>query len=161
MESRTYADDESFDRAVRLHLYREFVARGSPPTVAETATALGVPADAAAASYDRLARGRVIVLRPGTEGGTREVLMASPLSAVPTRFPVRLADGRRLYGNCIWDALGIAAMLAKDVVIETTCGDDCGAPLVLEVLDGALARAEGIVHFGVPAARWWEDIVFT
>ena len=34
--------------------------------------------------------------------------------------------GRRSYfGNCIWDALGVAAMLGEDVEIPAACGD-CG-----------------------------------
>jgi hypothetical protein len=36
--------------------------------------------------------------------------MANPFSAVPTPFLVRSGD-RSWYGNCIWDALGIPAML--------------------------------------------------
>jgi hypothetical protein len=33
------------------------------------------------------------------------------------------------------------------------------APLRLEVRDGALEEpSEGVIHFAVPAARWWDDI---
>ena len=147
---------DELDRSVRLGLYGHFLAHGRPPAAAETAQALGLPAEAVEESYDRLAAARVIVLRPGT----REVLMANPLSAVPTRFTARLADGRSFYGNCIWDVLGIPAMLGQDAVIGALCGD-CDDRLELEVREGRLARSEGVVHFGVPAARWWEDIVFT
>jgi len=40
------------------------------------------------------------------------------------------------------------------------CGD-CGVPLTLGVRDGSLAEGEGVVHFAVPARRWWENIGFT
>jgi hypothetical protein len=28
----------------------------------------------------------------------------------------------------------------------------------LEIRDGSLEPSEGVIHFAVPAARWWEDI---
>jgi alkylmercury lyase-like protein len=84
--------------------------------------------------------------------------MANPLSSRPTPFLVT-TDRGRFYGNCVWDALGIAAMLDADARIDTDC-DDCGEAIVLEVRDGEL-DAEGVAHFTVPAARWWDDIGFT
>ena len=144
------------DDDIRLHILRELIASGAAPGVGDTAGALGVPESDAAAAYDRLAANRVIVLRPGT----RDVLMAAPLSAVPTPHVARMADGRSHYGNCVWDALGVIAMLGRDGDVETVCAD-CEAPLTLTVRGGALAPSDAVVHFAVPAARWWENIVFT
>jgi hypothetical protein len=31
----------------------------------------------------------------------------------------------------------------------------------LTVASGELADSEGAIHFAVPAAHWWDDIVFT
>jgi len=144
------------DDDIRLHVLRELIASGAAPSVGDTAAALGVPESDAAAAYDRLAANRVIVLRPGT----RDVLMAAPLSAVPTPHVTRMADGRSHYGNCVWDALGVIAMLGQDGEVETVC-TDCDAPLTLTVRGGALAPTDAVVHFAVPASRWWENIVFT
>jgi hypothetical protein len=48
-----------------------------------------------------------------------------------------------------------------DARVESTC-PDCGDRLELEVRDGELVRGrELLVHFVVPARRWWEDIAFT
>jgi hypothetical protein len=33
--------------------------------------------------------------------------------------------------------------------------------MTLHVADGHLQPTDSVVHFAVPAARWWEDIVFT
>ena len=90
--------------------------------------------------------------------GTTDIWMAAPLSARPTPFLVTTPLGT-YFGNCVWDALGIAAMLGHDARIDTDCGD-CGAPMTLEVEAGDL-RGEGVAHFAVPAARWWDDIGFT
>ncbi len=144
------------DDDVRLHILRELIAGGAAPSVGDTGSALGVPESEAADAYGRLAANRVIVLRPGT----RDVLMAAPLSAIPTPHVVRMADGRSHYGNCVWDALGVIAMLGRDGAVDTVCAD-CEAPLTLTVRGGALEATDAVVHFAVPAARWWEDIVFT
>jgi hypothetical protein len=50
----------------------------------------------------------MLVLEP-----TGEILMANPFSAVPTPFLAEVG-GRRWFGNCIWEALGIIATLHAD-----------------------------------------------
>ena len=149
-------DSAALDNNVRLHILGELIARGAAPSVATTATALRLAEPDVAASYDRLAANRVIVLRPGT----RDVLMAAPLSADPTPHVVRVANGRSHFGNCVWDALGVLTMVGSDGVVDTSCAD-CSSPLQLSVRSGALEPSDAVVHFAVPAARWWEDIVFT
>jgi hypothetical protein len=141
----------STDDDVRRYVYERFVARGAPPTAEEATEALGVDA---AAAYRRLADDHVIVLEPGTE----KIWMAAPLSARPTPFLVTTPLGT-YFGNCIWDSLGIAAMLGHDARIDTDCAD-CGASMRLDVQQAEL-RGEGVAHFAVPAARWWDDIGFT
>ena len=144
------------DDDVRLHILRELIASGAAPTVRDTSAALGVSESDAAAAYQRLTANRVIVLKPGT----RDVLMAAPLSAIPTPHVVRMADGLSHYGNCVWDALGVIAMRGMDGDVETVCAD-CESPLRLAVRNGTLATTDTVVHFAVPAARWWENIIFT
>ena len=144
------------DDDVRLHILRELIASGAAPSVRDTGAALGLSEPDAAAAYERLAANRVIVLEPGT----RDVLMAAPLSAIPTSHVVRMSDGRSHYGNCVWDALGVIAMRGLEGDVETVC-EDCQSPLRLTVRNGALQSTDAVVHFAVPAARWWENIVFT
>jgi hypothetical protein len=71
-----------------------------------------------------------------------------------------MADGRSHYGNCVWDALGVIAMLGTDGDLVSSC-PDCDTPLELSVRGGVLQPSTAVVHFSVPAARWWEDVVFT
>jgi hypothetical protein len=144
------------DNRVRLHVYERFVADGRPPTAEETGRALGIGADEAAAAYRRLEQGRVIVLSPGTTN----IWMANPLSAVPTRFRVVTDDGRSWWGNCAWDGLGVLAMVGADGLVDTSC-PDCGEKIELRVADNELQSVDAVVHFAVPAARWWENIGFT
>jgi len=57
-------------------------------------------------------------------------------------------------------ALGVAAALHDDADVATTCGD-CGEAMSLEVRDGAPLPQDCAIHFAVPAAHWWDDIVYT
>jgi alkylmercury lyase-like protein len=146
-------DASILDRDVRLAVYRRFAEEARPPTAPEMAVGLGVGTLDVEASLRRLADGHVLVLAPGTP----YVWMANPFSAIPTPFEVE-AGGRLYFGNCIWDALGISACLHADAHIRTYC-PDCSEPLSLDVRDAELeAAAEGVIHFAVPAAHWWDDI---
>ena len=148
-------EPQYLDATVRLRILHGFLA-GETPSVASMAAALRCSVDEMAASFDRLASGRAIVLVPGTH----DILMAAPFAGRPTDF--RVAIGPRQYdANCIWDALGMPAMLGGvDAEIETRCSD-CGESLRLAVRDGKVLGDPAVVHFAVPAARWWADIAFT
>ena len=145
--------NETFDKRVRLHIYNHFVEKGRAPSIIETATALSSSLTDIRAAYQRLADGRALVLQ-----GNGEILMAEPFSAVPTPFQVEVGK-RSWWGNCIWDALGIPAMLNEDARIVTACGC-CNDSMVLEVNKGSLVAASGIVHFAIPPKDWWKDVVF-
>ena len=147
--------DDALDRTVRLFVFRQTADTGAVPQAADIAAALGEERAAVEASLRRLADARVLVLAPGTTN----VWMANPFSAIPTPFRVH-ARGRRYWGNCVWDALGVAAILHEDATVDARCGD-CGEAMTLEVRGGALTGGDGVVHFAVPAARWWENIGFT
>ena len=145
---------DDFDRDVRLRLYALFVETGAAPAVADVARSLGASSANVAAAYERLATAHVIVLRPGTT----DILMAAPFSAVPTRFQVE-SRGQRYWANCIWDALGVPVVLEADARITARCGD-CDAPVTLRTA-GTSLDGSGVVHFAVPARRWWDDIAYT
>jgi len=106
------------------------------------------------AALQRLCASHAFVLQ---ENG--ELWRAAPFSAVPTAFPVKVGD-RSYYGNCIWDALGIAAMLHKDAQIDASCGC-CNLEMLLKIENGRLLGSKGLIHIAVPARDWYKDIVFT
>ena len=148
-------DAEALDREVRLHVFGRAAETARVPGPAEIAAALGRPQPEIEASLRRLGAARVVILAPGTAN----IWAANPFCAVPSNFRVQ-ARGRTYWGICIWDALGIPAALGADATVTARCGD-CEEELVLEVRGDALARAEGVVHFGVPAIRWWDNIGYT
>ncbi len=135
--------DES-DLRLRNRIYRTVVEDGRPPTRAE------IGDDAA---LRRLHDAHALVL-----DGDGEIRMANPFSAVPTPYRVTAAGGS-WYANCAWDAFGIPAALHADGHVSSVCGD-CGDPIEIDLHDGPTPD-DSVFHVVVPAARWWDDIVFT
>jgi len=145
---------DDVDNQVRLALYRGFVETGRAPIAAEVAATLGLRPVEVEQAFQRLHDNHVIVLAPGTP----YVWMANPLSAMPTPYTATV-EGRSFWGNCIWDTLGIVAMLGSTGTVAARCGD-CGEDLQIEVQDGDIADNDYVVHFAVPARHWWDDIGF-
>ena len=85
--------------------------------------------------------------------------MAFPFSGIATPFGVATAD-QTYFANCAWDAFGICAALHADGRIETSC-PDCGDAIEIDVVDGRSSDESLVFHCLVPAAQWWDDIVFT
>lgn len=142
------------DDEVRWHVYDVTIREGAPPRRARLAELLDATEDDVLASLRRLSAARMLFLQPDAD----EILMAGPFSAVPTPFRVTL-DAFSCYGNCIWDALGIAATLQADARIDTSCAD-CGAAVQLAVHSAEIA-GDGFMHFALPPRVWWQDLVFT
>ncbi len=134
---------------------REAARTGHVPQSNEIATALGESEQEIHESIKRLAANKILMLAP-SDG---RIWAAAPFCATPSSFRVS-SRGVNYFGICIWDALGIPAVLHQDAVVNTVCGD-CGEPMTLEIRDGKLARSEGVIHFAVPARNWWDNIGFT
>jgi hypothetical protein len=138
------------DLRLRNEVYARFVEHGRAPRFDE----LGPP-DEIEPAMRRLHDAHALVLE---RDGAR-IRMANPFSAVPTPHRVK-ANGRWWYANCAWDAFGILAALGVDGHVSSSC-PDCAQPIEIDVRVGEPVDAPHVVHFNVPAARWWDDIVFT
>jgi hypothetical protein len=145
----------TLDQQVRRHVYNISLQRGSPPVTAELTALTHSTAAAIRESLARLATARVLVLQP--ESG--EILMAPPFSSVPTPFVVR-SQRQTAFANCGWDALGISVMRHEPAEIDSACGC-CGEALAVRTRDTDAPLGGALLHFAVPARRWWDDIVFT
>ncbi len=145
------------DSRIRLWIYRHLVETGNTPSPVEVALHFGVTPASVERAFHRLQdEADALVLVPGSS----YIWMAEPFSAIPTSFLVR-SGARRWWGNCIWDALAILALLGLDGVVATACPQS-GVPLLVTVADGEPpADSPGVVHFAVAARDWWRDIGFT
>jgi hypothetical protein len=143
------------DLQVKLAVYRATAAAGRPPDASDVARESGVDLDELRRSYARLRERRLLVLEP--DG--LSIRMAPPFSGVPTQHVVRV-DGVDYWANCAWDALGIPAALHRAGTVHSRC-EQSREPLRLEIgLDGP-GPSTWLFHCLVPAARWWENVVFT
>ena len=143
------------DLELRNLTYRLFVELGRGPSSDEAAEAAGLPRAHVERGWRRLHDEHALVLEPHAP----QIRMANPFSAVPTPHRVE-AGGRSWYGNCAWDAFGICAALHVDGRVESSC-PDCGEPIAVEVRDERPDDESPLFHCLVPAAHWWDDIVFT
>ena len=140
---------------MRIAILTTFAETGGAPSPDSVAERLSLPVDAVLNAWDRLRKGRTIVT--GEDGVS--IRMANPFSGIPTEHTFESA-GVRYYANCAWDALGIPAALGRGGTVRSRCAQS-GERLRLEVTDAGPERCNWLFHSLVPAAHWWDDIVFT
>jgi hypothetical protein len=144
-----------FDTQTKLAVYRHFAETGRRPSPEDVAKQVGSDVRTVLNTYSRLQAQRVLALE--ADGSSNR--MAPPFSGVETQHVVKVG-GKRYFANCAWDALGICAALQRPGVVHSRC-EQSGDPLRLEVgLDGP-GPSNWLFHCLVPAAKWWDDIVFT
>ena len=148
------ADD--LDTKVKLAIYEITAATGRVPNSSAVSGKIEIDESEVLGAFDRLHAKRLVLPEPGDPSRIR---MAPPFSGIPTKFPVE-ANGKQYYANCVWDAYGIAAALDCDVVSRALDGHT-GEPLTLEVKDGQPVLKPYVAHFAVPAAHWWDNLIFT
>ena len=144
-----------FDARAKLAIYHHFADTGRAPTPQDIARTIGGDEDGVVAAYARLRAQRVLALE--TDG--RTIRMAPPFSGIPTEHEV-LVDGQRYFANCAWDSLGIVAALQRPGEVNSRCGQS-HEPLHLRVEREGPEPSDWLFHCLVPAAKWWDDIVFT
>ena len=125
--------------ALRRRVLTAFAATGAAPSLAGEEPAL----------VEELVAAHVLVL--DDDGGIR---MAHPFAG--HRDGARLeAVGGPWWGNCAWDALGIAAAVGR---YEGEIFDASGISIRLR---GGEPVGDARFHVAVPAREWWADIGFT
>jgi hypothetical protein len=145
-----------FDTTVKLHIYKVIAETTRAPTSVEVAAALNCSAAEVEAAFHGLYQKRLLVLEPGDPSRIR---MAPPFSGIETPFLVEVG-GKSYYANCAWDALGIPAALHADGDIKASDAFT-GEAMSLEVRNGRPTQEPCVIHFAVPAAQWWDDIIYT
>jgi len=143
------------DARIKLAAYAHFAETGRGPIPAEVARRSGTDVATVLDAYPRLRAQRLLLL----EADGASIRMAPPFSGVPTPFVVSVG-GTRYYANCAWDALGIPAALHEQATVQSHC-EQSGEPLRLNVGRSGPEPSPWLFHCLVPAAKWWDDIVFT
>jgi len=141
--------------ALRVFVYDWILSRGTPPSSRDIASQFGVDPAEALHAIRALNVGKTVLPHPTTG----EIWMAGPFASAPTPYAV-FGRGVRWWANCAWDMLGVAVVAGQAVRIEARC-TDCGEPMMLTAEPSRAFDAGGVVHFLVPARRWYDDIGFT
>jgi len=148
--------EQDLDTRVKLAIYEITADTGRVPNSSDVARKIDIDKAEVLGSFGRLHAKRLLLPEPG---GPTRIRMAPPFSGIPTAFPVE-ANGKKYFANCVWDAYGIAAALHCDAISHASDGHT-GEPLTLEVKNSQPVPKPYIAHFAVPAAHWWDDLVFT
>lgn len=146
---------ETREQKVRNYVFSHFLQLQRPPSVSEIAAHLGLSRDRVTACLHKLHAERALVL----QDGRTEIRMAMPFSAVDIGIRVK-AQEKTWWPNCAWDALAIPLLLKSDALIEASC-PDCSEHIRLEIRNGQVSGNAEILRFEVPAARFWDNIVYT
>jgi len=153
------ANNESLLWQVRHFVYNHFADTTRPPSVDETANHFNISVEEASELYKELHNRHAFFLEPET----LTIRMANPFSGIPTDFKVH-ANGKTYFANCAWDMLGIPAALHCDAVIEAVFTES-NESVQLEIRNGNIYALGGLskmrIHFPLPFARWYDDLVFT
>jgi hypothetical protein len=144
-----------FDIQVKLAVYQHFAERGRAPSPVEVGARVGADVASVLDAYARLRALRVLVL----EADGSSIRMAPPFSGVPTQHTVQVGP-IQYYANCAWDALGVPAALHQPATIRSRCAQS-DEPFRLAVGLQGPEPSDWVFHCLVPAAKWWDDIVFT
>jgi len=139
---------------IRLFVYRHFIEIGKAPTLEEVSTEFDISKQQTIPFFQQLAVDQILVFEKD-----QQIRMALPFSNVPTQYLVKSGD-RSWWSNCAWDALGISAMTGLDTHFEASC-PDCGDLINIKIENGIVSGDYGVIHFVVPAEKWWYDIKYT
>jgi len=145
----------SLDTHTKLAIYRHFAETGQRPSLQVVAERVRADVSTVHQAYVRLRSQRVLVLEP--DGVS--IRMAPPFSGVPTQHVV-IVDQKKYFANCAWDSFGIPTALHRRGRVHSRC-EQSGEALNLEIGLGGPPPCSWLFHCLVPAAKWWEDIVFT
>ena len=142
---------------VRHFVYSHIADTTRPPSVDETATHFGISTEEASELYKELNNRHAIFLNLDEMA----IRMANPFSGIPTDFKVH-ANDKTYFANCAWDMLGIPAALHCDAAIDAVCTES-NETIKIQIRDGNLlfTNYDLRIHFPLPFARWYDDLVFT
>ena len=145
----------SLDTRTKLAIYRHFAETGERPSLEVVAQRVNSDLGSVREAYARLRAQRVLVLEENGES----IRMAPPFSGVPTQHVV-IVDETKYFANCAWDTFGIPAALHRQGRVHSRC-EQSGELLSLEISLEGPPPCSWFFHCLVPAAKWWDDIVFT
>ncbi len=146
---------QEFQDLVRIQINRYIFSNGFAPEAADLADVLKTKERPIIDALRQLADNHALVLHPNSS----KIWVAHPFALFPTLFWVECRH-RKWWGNCIWCSLGIASMCEDNVRIHTKLAGEA-APVVIEIINGAVVQKDLYVHFPIPAKQLWNNVLYS
>jgi hypothetical protein len=142
-------------RDLRIYIYDVLLERGLPPSALEIGRHFGRSEREVKHAIADLKIGKTVL----PHRVTREVWMAGPFASEPSEYRV---EGKHVtwYANCAWDMLGIPMIAKEWVTISAQCTES-REPIRISADPEGPPGNDLVVHFLVPARRWYDDIGHT
>lgn len=149
-------NDDVEPEDLRVAVYGAFADTGRAPEVVGLAERFGTSPAAVVDGLRELARARHLVLDPDDR-----IVMAHPFAAIPLGFAV-MGTSTMWWGGCAWDSFALPHLLPEQspVLVATRC-PACGRAHAWNVGIDAPPPGQQVVHFLVPVAHMWDDVVHT
>ncbi|OLD34554.1 MAG: hypothetical protein AUI50_06015 [Crenarchaeota archaeon 13_1_40CM_2_52_14] len=151
-------DLSDLPKLVRKFVFDRFLEQSHPPVLEEIMTRFELDGPTAFGVLKELHDSHLLVLLAGSQ----RILMAHPFSSIASPFEATISN-KKYFANCAWDAIAFHVMLDKAVTIDSFC-HHCAAKIKIQLRNNKTVLSdpkEAIVFIGVPAARWWENVVNT
>lgn len=140
---------------IRQFVTRTFLERGYVPTTEEISKYANLDISVTESVLKSLAENKALVLHPHK----CEVWLAHPFSASPNSFWVQsLNSTQGWWSNCIWCAMGVAALAKEDVRLTSRWGGE-EETFSIEVKNGKISDSDFVVHMALPVARLWDNVI--
>ncbi len=140
---------------IRYQINKYIFENGYAPEVKDLSAIMHVSEKEIEKGLDELAANHALVLHPASY----KIWVAHPFALFPTLFWVKTSK-KSWWGNCTWCSFGIAAAIKKDAEIYTKMkGEE--ETIILSIKDGQLQDADLLVHFPVPAKKFWDNVIYT
>ncbi len=140
---------------IRQFITKQFLEKGFVPTSEEISIYANVSKSTIEDILKSLANKKALVLHPHNS----EVWLAHPFSSSPNSFWVHsLTTKRGWWSNCIWCAIGVAALAGEDVRLTSRWGGE-DELFSIEVKNGKLTNSNFVVHMALPVARLWDNVI--
>ena len=143
------------DQLFRHTIFQHFIQHGVAPRAEDFAAQLGQSTEDVQAALKRIEDTHGLVLAPTTHN----IWMMHPFSAVPTHHIVH-TDERDYWANCGWDLLGVPVVVGSDSISHVNC-EHCDDQIEIAIRGDDLVVGDAVVHFTVPARRFWDNVGYT
>ena len=148
----------ALSKTVRKFVFDEFLEHSRPPVLEEIMARFELDRVAAFGVLKELHDSHLLVLLAGSQ----RILMAHPFSSITSPFEATVSN-KKYFANCAWDAIAFHVMLRKDTTVDSFC-HHCAEKIQIQLSENKIVSSkpkEPIIFIGVPASKWWENVVNT